>query len=194
MRLTFAETVSTPEHWFRQAWQMLEASQVLVEQVTKSKIVNSEKDLFRKVGSLKGAMLLLALSIENALKGLHVHISEPDLSSGKLNVRQFVDNGNPHDLNAIVRKLQYPISQGEEELLSRLTVFLIWAAKYQAPLKEIEHESAAKAKRLNFPNDVALAQELIKKLQGQAGFDPGNGWPAPNKPIQPTPKSGAADG
>ena len=101
--IEFEDGVSSPENWFRQSWQMFEASKSLYEVFSSREQIRTEKNNYRHVGAMKGAMLLLGLSAENALKGAFVYKSKPDTSKDRLFPKHFHDN--PHDLIEVARKL-----------------------------------------------------------------------------------------
>lgn len=172
----FEEAIITPENWFRQSLQMYEASKVLYESISNKNIV-SESDTYRSVGSMKGAMLLLGIAAENALKGAHVQKEKPDLSKRKLPFKQFSDGTKNHDLIGIATKLGHPLSDEMRELFERLTIFVTWASKYQAAIKEDEHQEATGRLRLNYPGDYRLVENLIKELRANSGYDESSGWP-----------------
>lgn len=90
--LEFEEGISNPENWFRQSWQMFEASKSLYEVFSGREKIRNEMGNHLQVGAMKGAMLLLGLSAENALKGAFVYTSKPDTSRDRLNPKHFHDN------------------------------------------------------------------------------------------------------
>lgn len=61
---------------------MPEATRGLYEILASSSPILSEQDNYRRVETMKGAMLLLGLAAENALKGAIVSRPKPDLSHG----------------------------------------------------------------------------------------------------------------
>ncbi|KKL95618.1 hypothetical protein LCGC14_1852740 [marine sediment metagenome] len=77
--IEFEEGVTSSESWFRQSWEMYEASKALYGVLAGDDPTQSERDNHRQVGALKGAMLLLGLSAENALKGAFVYRSKEGL-------------------------------------------------------------------------------------------------------------------
>lgn len=66
---------------------------------------------------MKGAMLLLGLAAENALKGAFVYRSQPELSRDRLDPKHFHDRA--HDLNDSAKKLSLELTETQEELLKR---------------------------------------------------------------------------
>lgn len=149
--IEFEESVSTPENWFRQSWQMFEASKSLYKVFSDREQIRSEKDNYRQVGAMKGAMLLLGLSAENALKGAFVYQSKPDTSKDRLNPKHFHDTA--HDLTDVARRLNLELTDVQLELLARLTIFVQWASKYQAPLRKSELQQASGKIKLMYPSD-----------------------------------------
>ncbi|MCH8479789.1 MAG: hypothetical protein LAT56_17890 [Wenzhouxiangella sp.] len=172
--IEFEEGVSTPESWFRQSWEMFEASKALYSVVSDREPIRSEEDNYRRVGAMKGAMLLLGLSAENALKGALVSKSEPDLSKDRLDPRHF--HNAAHDLSDVARKLDLDLTESQRDLLERLTIFVQWASKYQAPLRKSEHEKARGRMKLVYPSDYSLVEILISDLRNNSGFDEIHGW------------------
>lgn len=173
--IEFEEGLSSPESWFRQSWEMYEASRAIYETLAESRCIRSERDNYRRVGLMKGAMLLLGLSLENALKGALVHRSKPDLSNDRLRSDHFHDV--PHDLFAIAQKLDLSLDDAQRELLERLTMFVQWASKYQAPLRKAEHKKAVGRIKLRYPSDYNLVEGLIRSLRASSGFEELHGWP-----------------
>jgi hypothetical protein len=139
--IEFEEGVTSSESWFRQSWDMYEASKALYGVLSGDDSIQSERDNHRQVGALKGAMLLLGLSAENALKGAFVCRSKSDISGDRLNSKHFHDVA--HDLSDIARKLGLELSETHMALLQRLTIFVQWASKYQTALRKTDHDRAA---------------------------------------------------
>lgn len=173
--IEFEEGVSAPESWFRQSWEMYEASKTLYEVLSDCDPIQNEKDNYRRAGAMKGSMLLLGLSAENALKGAFVYQSKPDISKDRLNPKHF--HNTAHDLLDVARKLDLGLTDSQSELLERLTIFVQWASKYQAPLRKHEHERASGKMKLEYPSDYVLVEGLISDLQNKSGFDETYGWP-----------------
>lgn len=172
--IEFNERVLTPANWFRQSWQMFEASKSLYDVFARQEQIQTEKDNDRHVGAMKGAMLLLGLSAENALKGAFVYRSRPDISGDKLSPKHF--HNNSHDLIEVAQKLSLELSDAQFDLLERLTIFVQWASKYQAPLKKSELLQAKKKLKLVYPSDYKSLEDLIHVLQANSGFDEMHGW------------------
>lgn len=174
--IKFEEGTSTPGNWFRQADQMLKASEVLNEAMLNIKNPKREMDIHRKTGMMKGAMLLLGLAAENALKGAICHNLPPDISSGNLKSKHFQDNGQSHDLLEIAKKSGVTITPKRKYTLERLTIFVQWAAKYQAPLRKVDHEKAEGMLRFYPSVDYRVVESLITDLHRMVGYEDHIGW------------------
>ncbi|MCW8355284.1 hypothetical protein N5P32_05045 [Marinomonas pontica] len=172
--IEFKDGVLTPANWFRQSWQMFEASKSLYDVFSSQEQIQTEKDNYRHVGAMKGAMLLLGLSAENALKGAYIYRSNPDISGDKLLSKHF--HNKSHDLIEIAGKLSLELSDAQVDLLERLTIFVQWASKYQAPLRKSELLQASGKLKLEYPSDYKSLEDLIHVLQANSGFDEIHGW------------------
>ncbi|HAS6083178.1 TPA: hypothetical protein I7784_22240 [Vibrio vulnificus] len=177
--MEFEKALLTPELWFQKSWQLFESSKVLYESLVKVPSVGDfdERALYRKVGSMNSSMLLMGLSVENALKGFHISQTLPDISNGKISPKHFVGNGKSHELIKIAKHIGFQLSPEQKLLLERLTHFVSWAAKYNSALDKNTHDSAKGNLLLKSPTDFVIAENLIKKLQNQAGYDENKGWP-----------------
>lgn len=177
--IEFEEGVSTPENWLRQAWQLFEAANALYQTMDGMSLPKTEIETYREVGSTKAIMLLMGFAVENALKGALVYKFPPDTSGGRLKSSHFQDKGRQHDLVAIAQRMNFPISDEYRALLERLTIFVQWASKYQAPLRKSEQEKASGNLYLRPLTDFKLVETLIKELQIHAGYNNDSGWPIP---------------
>ena len=170
----FESKISSPEAWFHQAWEMFEASKVNFEMFAaqKSQATNSERQ--RKLGLMKGSMLLLGLAIENALKGALVHKTPPKLKNGYLSANKYFHN-KAHNLLEVATKLDLELSSNEEKFLERLSTHIQWASRYKTPLNESAYISAI-GNLQNSQSDFQFGREFIEKLQNKSGFCSKNGW------------------
>lgn len=160
---------------FKQSWEMFEASKANYKLFSEIKRVTSERENHLDVGLMKSTMLLLGLSVENALKGALVYKSKPDLLNLKLNPQHF--HKQAHDLNDVAKRLNLGLCDKEEMLLDRLSMFVQWASKYQAPLRQIEYEQTKNEIKLQYPSDFEIAEKLLNTLQLQSGYSIEKGWP-----------------
>ena len=172
--MDFADRILNPESWFTQSWQMFEAASVLWENLLRRDPVLSERDSQRQAGSLKGALLLLGLSAENALKGAYVCKNAPDLSSEKLRSRHFHDRA--HDLNEVASRLELSLDEDQVGLLTRLTTSIQWSSKYRAPLKKSDLDELTQSLAMR-STDLDAIEALIEDLQRRSGYSETLGWP-----------------
>jgi len=172
---TFRETVENPEHWFRQAWEMFEASKATFDSFRAMKTTLDERSLHRKNGLMDATKLCLALALENAFKGAYVHKEKPDLAGSKLSPKHF--HKEAHDLVDLAKRIGIVLKIDDEKFLKRLSSFIKWAARYSAPLTESAFEDFQGEHRLSYPHDFIFVERLINKLQLQSGYSEESGWP-----------------
>jgi hypothetical protein len=173
--ISFKESIETPEIWFHQAWEMYEASRAIYDSFLSISGVTSDKERYRKLGLMKSAMLMLGLAAENSLKGAFVYKSKPDLSKNKLNSKFFPNFA--HDLTGIADELNLNLSNEEKALLKRLSMFVIWASKYKAPMNKSDHQNSKNNIIMQYPSDFDKIESLIKSLQLRSGYSEEFGWP-----------------
>lgn len=172
---SFEEVVGTPEAWFRKSWQMYEASIVNFQAFRDLRSVTTERELHRQNGLMQTSKLCLALSLENAFKGAFVYLSKPDLSRNKLDPKHF--HKKAHDLVDLAIRLGFTLTPEETQLLARFSSFIIWAARYSAPLTENAYVQFDGENKITFPTDFDFVEKLIIKLQNKSGYSDINGWP-----------------
>ena len=170
----FESKISSPEAWFHQAWEMFEASKVNFEMFAAQKSQATDSERQRKLGLMKGSMLLLGLAIENALKGALVHKTPPELKNGRLSARKFFHK-EAHNLIEVTAKLDLELSTREEDVLERLSTHIQWASRYKTPLDECAYISSI-GNLQSCESYFQFGQEFIEKLQNISGFCPKNGW------------------
>lgn len=175
---TFKDNVENPEPWFRQAWQMFEASKVTFESFRNTNPPLCERGLHRKNGLMDATKLCLALALENAFKGAYVYKEKPDLSGKKLNSRHF--HKEAHDLVDLAKGIGIDLTADDEVFLKRLSSFIKWAARYSAPLKEVVFNDFKGEHKLTFPHDFNYVETLIENLQCQSGYSQKSGWASNN--------------
>lgn len=172
---SFEEVVGTPESWFRKAWQMYEASVANFDAFRNLRIVTTERELHRKNRLMQASKLCLALSLENAFKGAFVYSEKPDLSRNRLDPKHF--HKKAHDLVDLAIRLGFTLTPEETQLLSRFSSFIIWAARYSAPLTENAFLQFDGENKITFPTDFEYVEKLIVKLQNESGYSESSRWP-----------------
>lgn len=180
--MDFQTKTNNAEIWFAQSLQMFEASKILIDSFQENKPIKSITDTSRKVGANKGIMFFLGMALENALKGVHVFNKIPEIKNGKLQSDQFKNKnkGSLHDLSIIASGLPITLTDDESELLKRLSVFTIWAAKYSTPLSEDEYLKSQNMLYSKHTSDLLVTETLIRKLKLSAGYNEKSGWSAIN--------------
>lgn len=157
--IQFEETLS-PENWFRQSWEVFEASKVLYG-VWPQAIQFEVRRGLSEVDSMKGPMLMFGLSAENALKDAFVYRSKPVLSRGKLDPKHL--HKTAHHLADIAEKLNLDLPVVQLRLLGRLTIFVQWGKKYQSPLRKRQQKQAEGKIKLMYPSGCDLVEEPISE-------------------------------
>tara|TARA_B100001063_G_scaffold207116_1_gene202825 strand:- start:3122 stop:3595 length:474 start_codon:yes stop_codon:yes gene_type:complete len=154
---------------------MFEASVVTYDSFQSYNSQQTDKDRQKALGLMKGAMLFLALAVENALKGAYVHLDKPEVKNGKVSSKHF--HKYSHDLKDIAMKLDLNLTDDSKSYLDRLSMFIQWASRYKTPLREIDYINSQGQIQLRYPSDFDNAKNLINVLQQQSGYVEGKGWP-----------------
>ena len=176
--MEFEAHLNNAQFWFSQSSQMYEASKVLFAELSKREQMKQVSDNDRKVGAHKGSLFFLGISIENAIKGYFAYTGKIQVENGSLKAKNSFQpkKANQHDLIALASAVSLKLQSDEIELLTRLSVYTIWAGKYGTPLRESD---LTKAQGLFFQRerDYQVASSLIEKLKNMSGFNEKSGWP-----------------
>jgi hypothetical protein len=124
---------------------------------------------------MKGAMLFIGLAVENALEGAVVYKNSPNLRNGKLNPKDF--HKYAHDLKDVANKLDLELSLISDGYLIRLSMFVQWASRYKAPLRQVEYYKSQGELKMHHPSDFDQARQLIETLQELSDYSQENSWP-----------------
>ena len=119
-----------PQTWLSAARQLLSAADTMNASLIA--LSKEHEDHWREaqVGSLKAAMLLAGLALENALKALAVARGSLSIELGALRLKgPFGD----HNLSGMARTLGVFEDEASRDLLRRLTAAVRWAARYPVP-------------------------------------------------------------
>ncbi|WP_149865427.1 hypothetical protein [Catenovulum maritimum] len=160
---------------------MYEASKILYAELSDRKQTKNSSDNDRKVGAHKGSLFFLGISIENAIKVFFAYKDKIQVEDGKLKVKNSfpLNKASPHDLLALAIAIELELLDEEKELLSRLSVFTIWAGKYGTPLSESDLNKA-QGLLIQSEIDYQVAALFIDKLKNKSGFNHNTGWPQLN--------------
>lgn len=165
--MNFEKSFLDEQAWLRQADQFLDAACVLAEgfAVPRPALPLTETELTRRVACLKGTLLLLAVSVENALKAIRVAQGAVIITNGKVQANSFGAGNKGHGLVQLAEVVGLDASDQEKVLLERLTTIATWAGKYQQPLSEdaFMNAEAKNPRTINYSSDIDLARSLITK-------------------------------
>ena len=121
-----------PERWISQALRLKRAGDLLFEASAADleRFSHGEKpSTLKNLEMVMPATLLYGMALENALKGRLVHQQPNRIVNGKLRAWP----GGSHNLNVLADAARVTLSQEEEDLLRRLTQFVLWAGRYPTP-------------------------------------------------------------
>lgn len=169
------EAFGDVESWFRNARHLHAAAVQLVEGIPELK--EGPIDDFR-IGALKGSLLLLGFSAENALKGAIVAENALSIKNGRIEIELLFGNGaEQHNLVALHEKTGKNFPSADLTLLVKLTAIIRWAGRYPAPIKGVDFQSASKLNPRNLivPIDIEQVLQLIEDCEGAARTGKTNG-------------------
>jgi hypothetical protein len=152
----------SPLAWLEQA-EFLKMSGVLVlEKLREIRDVPQVRPGIReqKLALTQSFMLLMGLSFENLIKGLHI-AQTPGLSIED-RIKIWTSYRGGHGISALI-KLATSTNAKEENLLRRLEEYAFWAGRYPIPRNTNQYHSAQKYRTL-FPQDPALCDTLFERL------------------------------
>lgn len=166
--MEFEPAVTDPSSWIRQARHLFAAADGLREcfaQLYSDGLPTTQDQLILRSGYLKGCLILLAGSIENAFKAVIVSQSNGLVVNGVVDKKKLEGGGTGHDLSQLAKTIGLELSREERRLLQRLTTIGKWAGKYQHPLKESEylHSQKENPRSLTFPMDFEVAESLLER-------------------------------
>ncbi|WP_147269534.1 hypothetical protein [Prosthecochloris sp. ZM] len=91
-------------------------------------------------------------------------------------------------------RLELRLLDSERIFLKRLTSFIVWVARYNAPLTENVFKDFEGEHKITYPHDFDYVEKLIENLQRQSGYSEENGWPYKSYKTQPVGKYSAVAG
>lgn len=158
---TLGESLNNPESWIRQAEQQFLVAEAISPNIIKR--TSTEAGNLLEVGYLKTTALLLALTVENALKAIKASKSELRVDARGL-VKQARGGGSGgHALLMLATEVGFTLSTEQTRLLEKLTSIGIWAGKYHAPISHNEFENANQQnpRSLTLPTHVAVVKGIL---------------------------------
>lgn len=167
--MSFDQSFLDEDAWLRQSEQFFHAANVLVPGFATPRPSRplTEEELGQRVACLKATLLLLAVSVENALKAVKISRREVKIQNGHVLKASLGGGSSGHDLLKLAEEVGLNPSAGESTLLGRLTVIATWAGKYQQPLSEAKYNSATSAnpRSVGYPSDIELVRGLLGKCK-----------------------------
>ena len=165
--MAFDQSFLDEQAWLRQAEQFFDAASVLAPSFASPRPHRplTEPEVSRRVACLKGTLLLLAVSVENALKAVKIARGEVIIEKGRVLKASLGGGKSGHDLVKLAEEARLDTSNEEATLLKRLTSVAVWAGKYQQPLSEVEYNAAetANPRTVRYPTDIELVRSLLAK-------------------------------
>lgn len=162
----FLSLVLDAQSWLRQSEQFYLAAQVLVPKLKPQRPITEDSNMLA-VGSLKAALLLLAISVENALKAVKAIRKEITVTKGKIDTVNSFGKKGGHNLLVLAKSINLSISAREEELLEQLTEVAFWAGRYQQPLTVADFGRAKEKspRTITVPKDIEMVDSILNKIR-----------------------------
>jgi hypothetical protein len=156
---------SEPRVWHEQAEGLLHCAVVLCDHLIARHDVPPTDRRVETNGLVNSIMLLLGLSIENAVKGAYIARHPELVTREKLNQSLWNGDGG-HALRLFAARL-IQLTVREADLLDRLQEHVVWAGRYPIPLKANRfYRTREPVNRRTFHMaDIDLARSLIYRLQ-----------------------------
>jgi hypothetical protein len=155
--------------WLGQAEQFAHAAEALISSIEPLRGTRTEEANSKMVGCIRGALLLLAISVENSLKAVKVAQKQVKVEAGKVDRTSLGGGRSGHQLQQLAAEATFSLSEPESLLLKRLTEVVIWAGRYQQPLSEQEYKNASidNPRRLAPMSDLRLVHQILARARKQ---------------------------
>lgn len=117
------------------------------------------------LGLVNGAMLLLGLSLENAIKGVYIALNPKVVTSDGVDKTSWGGDGG-HGIRELAHSVT-AVSAAENELLNRLQEHIVWAGRYPIPNKSSRYHGSQHPINLQTfkDSDFLLAKSLLDRLK-----------------------------
>lgn len=114
------------------------------------------------VGYLNTTPLLLALSVENALKAMKASGKELGVDDRGLTRPTRGGGASGHSLISLAAETGFSLSPTQIVLLTKLTEINIWAGRYHAPrsVEHFESSNRTNPRSLTLPNDLIVVKAI----------------------------------
>ena len=171
--------------WFRAADELQQAVDLLKPQVTGwwAGVVQWEKSKerprpFPALGCHSIAMMLMAFVVENLCKGALIRNGLVDISPEQLAQSGLPSAIKTHRLRTLIKAVEMPTDDNEQELLSRMTRCSLWRGRYPVNVKydEAIHslmmDDGKKYSAAWFgEKDIERMDALVAKLRSHVGAE-----------------------
>lgn len=178
--LSYKELALNSEHWIREAEQLFAVAKSCLTAIPGlfHAELHDEDRLNMLNGHFNGGLLLLAFSVENALKAVAIYRGEFHelITEGEHQTLRWNKDWRKHDLVNMANSLKFNLTELEKEAMKRLTIFGLWGGRYPTPSNKGFYEE--EVKKLQFrPNELTAMAHFIESCKSQSGYDEKYGLP-----------------
>jgi len=154
------------QSWLRQSEQFYLAALALVPKLKPQRPITEDSNILA-TGSLKALLLLLAISIENALKAVKATRKEIIVTNDRIDTVSSFGKKGGHDLLGLAKSIGLSISTKEKELLEQLTEVVLWAGRYQQPLSvaDFGRSKVKNPRSITIPHDIEIIDSILNKVR-----------------------------
>jgi hypothetical protein len=153
----------SPSFWLDQAEFLKMSALQILEKVIEIQDIGQAQPGIReqKLAFSQSYMLLMGLSFENLIKGVHT-AKTPHLSIDD-RMKTWTTYRRGHGIAGLI-KLVTSTTAKEDDLLRRLEEYAVWAGRYPIPRNTHQYKSAEEYRTLSLPQDPALCDIIFERL------------------------------
>lgn len=152
--------------------QLFHSADILIEKYLQSKesvkqlksgkveLNSPEENALNDYGLIDQATMLVALGIENMIKGIWINKN----NCTSLDINKLPEEIRTHNLTSLCNKINLQLSIEEEILLRHLETYILWKGRYPIPLKLEEFCSHFEKKPIRITDESQLTKELASLL------------------------------
>jgi hypothetical protein len=156
-----------PRVWFEQGLGLFRAAEVLRDHLMSVRNVPPAARRVETLGLVHAVMLLLGLSLENAIKGACIAITPRTVTGDGMETSSWKHGGHGgHGIRNLAKSVTV-LSEAEDELLNRLLEHIVWAGRYPVPTNPGRYHHSQHPKNLQTlkPSDFPVARRLLERLR-----------------------------
>ncbi|MHA0858096.1 hypothetical protein [Paenibacillus sp. CMAA1364] len=163
MNSDFSETFYNKDSWHLKANDLFGAANILKERIQQEfeEIIDQNSSELRIIINSTNLpssyFLLVGFAFENLLKGIFISREPHNQES----IKKMFKLG--HNLLELTRYLQIDLTINEEEIINRLTNYLLWDGRYPTPKKE--NDFSIKRSVSLYQTDFTTITNITKKLE-----------------------------